>query len=346
MQIFFLISLFIFGLLFWSFSSVIIYRMRSKEGWILTGRSHCWSCNKILQALDLIPLFSWIINKWKCRQCKAKISALYPLLELSTGFLFSAIWFFIINSSLIFSWDIWEIIKLFFWLVIGFITIVYFFYDILFLEISERILATGVWVAFFWIFIQSYSNIQIFPSLAPWVTQYFSATNISIFILVTTIISLYTIILKNLSEKWDFLILFMLWILFYLFNIFLITEPNMAFSQFPAISASIWAISIFSFFFLQIVVSWGKWMWWWDLRIAIFVWLILWISHSFPAMMLTYLSGSIIWIAFIFLQKFIQKKDWKVNTQIPFWPFIAIWFFLAIFFQEYISNFIEKWLFV
>ena len=344
MQTFFLITLFLFWLLFGSFASVIIYRIKSGEAWIMTGRSHCWSCNKLLQALDLIPLFSWLINKWKCRQCKAKVSGLYPILELSTWVLFSLVWFFLIDSSLIFLWDTWEITKLFFWLLIAFITIIYFFYDILFLEISERILATGVWVAVIWVIIQSYSSIQIFPSLPIWVKGDLLSLNHSLWFLLLTIIALYIIILKNLAEIWDFVILIILWIWLYVFNTFF--TDTFSLTQFPAISASIWAIAIFIFFFLQIVVSGWKWMWWGDLRIAILVWLILWTTLWFPAMMLTYFAGSIIWVWFIIHQRFILKKGWELNTQIPFGPFIAIWFFLAIFFQGYILEFMERFLYV
>jgi len=347
MQIFFLISLFIFGLLFWSFSSVIIYRIKSWEGWIMTGRSHCSSCNKILQAIDLIPLFSWIFNLWKCRQCKAKVSWLYPILELSTWALFALIWYFLIDYNLLFLADIWEITKLFFWLLIWFISIIYIFYDILFLEISERILASWVWVALTWIIIQSYSSIQIFPSLPIWPSWDLLSLNHSVWLLILTIIWLYFIILKNLSEIYDILILILLFILLFLFNTFF--TNNFSLTEFPAISAVIWALSIFTFFFIQIVISGGKWMWGWDLRIAILVGLILGSMLSFPWMMLTYFSGSIIWIWFLVYQRIKQKSKDAINgisTEIPFWPFIAIWFFLAVFFQEYILEFMDIYLLV
>jgi len=343
MQTFFLVSLFIFWLLFWSFSSVIIYRIKSWEGWIMTGRSHCGSCNKILQAIDLIPIFSWVLNWWKCRQCKAKVSWLYPILELSTWALFALIWYFLIDYNLIFQSDIWEIIKLFFWLLIWFISIIYIFYDILFLEISERVLASWVWVALVWIIIQSYSQIQIFPSLNSWVSWDLLSLNHSVWLLVLTIIWLYIIILKNLSEIWDILILIWLYWLLFWFNYFF--TWNFSLTEFPAIQAVIWALSIFTFFFLQIVISGWRWMWGWDLRIAILVGLILGSTLAFPWMMLTYFAGSIIWIWFIIYQRIKNKWEKKeLDTQIPFWPFIAIWFFLAVFFQDNILELMEMYL--
>ena len=138
MDIFFYSFLFIFWTLFWSFASIVIYRIKSWEGWILNWRSHCASCNKVLKALDLIPILSYLLNKWACSSCKKKVSHIYPLLEISTWILFWLIWYFLIDYSLIFSGNITEIIKLVFFLIIWFITIVYTFYDILFLEISEK----------------------------------------------------------------------------------------------------------------------------------------------------------------------------------------------------------------
>jgi len=351
METFFLTILFVFWLLFWSFASVIIYRIKSWEWWILTWRSHCGSCNKLLQALDLIPLFSWIFNRWKCRQCKSKVSWLYPLLEVSTWILFSLVWFFLIDFNLIQNFNIWEIIKLFFWLIISFISIIYIFYDILFLEISERVLATWVFFVTIWVIIQSYFKINIFQNLSSWVNSNITETNFSIILLLIIIAGLYTIILKWLSLIWDTVILIWLFILLYLFSIFFTNEIYL--SDYTAISAIIWALSIFSFFFIQ-YAAWDllhylekkKWIkekdyrfkdWiigWWDFRIAIMVWLGVWASLVFPAMVLTYFVWSIVWVSFIVFQRI--KNKWKDTafTQIPFWPFIAIWFFLAIFFQE------------
>jgi len=342
METFFLTILFVFWLLFWSFASVIIYRIKSWEWWILTWRSHCGSCNKLLKAIDLIPLFSWIFNRWKCRQCKSKVSWLYPLLEVSTWILFSLVWFFLIDFNLIQNFNIWEIIKLFFWLIISFISIIYIFYDILFLEISERVLATWVGIALFWVILQWFFWINLIPSLP----KHFIEINnywiyFSILLIIWIIGWLYTIILKWLSEIWDIVILLWLWALIYIFSLFF---NNIL--EYTAISSIIWILSIFTFFFIQIVISWWKWMWWWDLRIAIMVWLMLGSTLAFPAMMLTYFVWSFIWIFFILYQKIKNKKNKELDTQIPFWPFIAIWFFLAIFFQEYIIHFIDSYLFI
>lgn len=77
------------GLLFGSFASALVYRIPRDIPWIWdkgqgASRSNCTSCGYKLKFLDLIPLLSWIFLKGKCRSCGAKISAIYPLIELTT----------------------------------------------------------------------------------------------------------------------------------------------------------------------------------------------------------------------------------------------------------------------
>ena len=75
------IYIFIVGLLIGSFLNVCIYRLPRKEDIVFTG-SHCTSCGYRLRPWDLIPLFSWILLKGRCRSCKEKISAIYPAVEM------------------------------------------------------------------------------------------------------------------------------------------------------------------------------------------------------------------------------------------------------------------------
>lgn len=56
---------------------------------IMKGRSMCPDCKHELAAKDLVPLFSWLSLRGKCRYCRKAISWQYPLVELSTAGLFA-----------------------------------------------------------------------------------------------------------------------------------------------------------------------------------------------------------------------------------------------------------------
>ena len=84
---FFYFIVFIFGLTLGSFLNCLIYRFEVGENF-LRGRSYCPHCKHILSWKDLIPVFSFIILKGKCRYCKKPISWQYPLIELTTAILF------------------------------------------------------------------------------------------------------------------------------------------------------------------------------------------------------------------------------------------------------------------
>lgn len=47
------------------------------------GRSTCAACGAVLAPIDLIPLFSWLWWRGKCRRCGVAIGAFYPLIELA-----------------------------------------------------------------------------------------------------------------------------------------------------------------------------------------------------------------------------------------------------------------------
>jgi len=343
METFFYTLLFIYGIMFWSFSSVIIYRFKTWESGILSWRSHCPKCNHTLWAFELIPIISWVKNLWKCKYCKEKIPKIYPLLEISTWILFTLIWYFLIDYNLIFWLDTNELIKLWFWLIVWLLSIIYTFYDILFLEIHDWIMLTWVILAITAIILESFWLLNIIPYFSILSSEIIS-NNISeiissIILLIISIISLYIIMLKELNEIIDIVILVFIWFLIYLFNMFFTT--NIYLLDFVAINALIWVLIIFLFFFLQIIISKWAWMWGWDLRIAIFIWLILWYSFSIEWLFFSYMAWSIIWILFIIFSKIKKWFKTKLDTQIPFWPFLAIWFFIAIFLQKDIMNLIQ-----
>ncbi len=79
--------IFFIGACIGSFLNVVCWRT-AKGISFAKGRSHCPGCNHELSALDLIPFFSYIFLRGKCRYCKERISPRYPLMELACGLLF------------------------------------------------------------------------------------------------------------------------------------------------------------------------------------------------------------------------------------------------------------------
>ena len=86
--------IFLAGLAFGSFLNVCIYRLPLGLS-VVTPRSACPTCKQQIAFYDNIPVLSWLILGGRCRHCKSKISARYLLIELLTGALFLACyWYF------------------------------------------------------------------------------------------------------------------------------------------------------------------------------------------------------------------------------------------------------------
>lgn len=79
--------LFILGLLVGSFVNVLIDRLPRGEN-VFWGRSRCDYCKKTLRWYELIPVFSFVIQKGRCSRCRKKLSIQYPLVELVTAIVF------------------------------------------------------------------------------------------------------------------------------------------------------------------------------------------------------------------------------------------------------------------
>ena len=67
------ICIYFVGITFGSFFTLAVYRIPLRKDIVYT-RSFCPKCNHRLEALDLIPVFSYIFLGGKCRYCKKKIS--------------------------------------------------------------------------------------------------------------------------------------------------------------------------------------------------------------------------------------------------------------------------------
>jgi leader peptidase (prepilin peptidase)/N-methyltransferase len=81
----------IYGMVFGSFATALIYRMPRDENWV-HARSKCPKCGHKLNFLDLFPVFSWLFTRGKCRYCKTSFGRSYVYIELLMAALFTTIY--------------------------------------------------------------------------------------------------------------------------------------------------------------------------------------------------------------------------------------------------------------
>jgi leader peptidase (prepilin peptidase) / N-methyltransferase len=84
-----------------SFFNMLIHRLPKGED-IVFKRSHCPECSHSLGVLDLIPVFSFLFLRGKCRYCAEKIRPRYFAVEILTIILALSCWFWLGFSGLFF----------------------------------------------------------------------------------------------------------------------------------------------------------------------------------------------------------------------------------------------------
>jgi leader peptidase (prepilin peptidase)/N-methyltransferase len=77
----------LFGLLFGSFVTVLVHRTPQGRSIVLPG-SACPECAMPIRPRDNIPIVSYLALRGRCRHCRARISAQYPMTEAITAALF------------------------------------------------------------------------------------------------------------------------------------------------------------------------------------------------------------------------------------------------------------------
>jgi leader peptidase (prepilin peptidase)/N-methyltransferase len=83
-----------FGLAIGSFLNVCIYRLPRRES-LAFPASHCTACGRTLSWYENVPVVGWLALGGRCRTCSAAISPIYPIVELTTGAVFVAgYWFY------------------------------------------------------------------------------------------------------------------------------------------------------------------------------------------------------------------------------------------------------------
>ncbi len=79
----------VLGLVFGSFLNVCIFRLPRKQS-IMMPRSHCPACKHLIRWYDNIPVLSYLLLRGRCRDCHARISPQYALVEALTALLLVA----------------------------------------------------------------------------------------------------------------------------------------------------------------------------------------------------------------------------------------------------------------
>lgn len=133
MVIYYMIIFFIFGTIFGSFYNVVGDRLPEGKS-IVKPSSHCPKCNHKLTPLELVPIFSYLLQGGKCKSCGSKIPIMHPLFELASGILFAL-------AYLSFKSDIGQLI-----IALTFISIllIIFVSDMEYMIIPDEVLIVGL----------------------------------------------------------------------------------------------------------------------------------------------------------------------------------------------------------
>lgn len=120
--------LFVLGMVLGSFFNVIGLRVPKGQS-IVAPRSHCPYCKRTLATIELIPVLSYVWQRGRCRNCRQKISPLYPFVELAVGSGFSIM-------LLVFGWNMELLVAL---ALVSLFSII-FVSDLVYMIIPDRII--------------------------------------------------------------------------------------------------------------------------------------------------------------------------------------------------------------
>ena len=90
---------FVFGSILGSFLCVLVDRLPRGEQ-VISGRSKCESCHKVLTPLELIPVFSYIALRGKCLKCHKRIPPHVFLVETFGGLLSASFFYYTFSTGI------------------------------------------------------------------------------------------------------------------------------------------------------------------------------------------------------------------------------------------------------
>jgi len=257
------ILIFIIGLFIGSFLNCIVYRVYNEKSFV-KGHSFCPKCNHNLGVLDLIPLFSYLSLKGRCRYCKEKISFQYPFVEIATGVIFLIVAILLNTSFLTLGVFNLEFLNLLFYLFIASYFVMIFIFDLKWYIIPDGLTFSAIIITLIYLFSQTFILNTITPEQ-----------------LLITVISTFV---------------------------------------------------LFLFFFALYFFSGGKAMGFGDVKLVIFLGLILGFPNVLPALFIAFGVGAVIGIIMMAL----KKKGMK--SEIPFGPFLVLGTFIALFYGDVLVN--------
>ncbi len=271
---------FILGTVLGSF--IKVWADRSLEGKKFGGRSYCEHCKKQIRWHDLFPIVSYLLLGGKCRFCKKKIGIEYLATEVLTGLIFGLLFFQTFIFTDFFVKDtIGKALILDDLVVKGFAISV--FITVFITDIKKGLIPDKI----------------TYPSIAT-----------LFFVLIIVSIAKITLIYISLKDHPIGKFLLPPHSDYFLRHSLLAAEP--------LTSGIIAAASLGLFFGLIIFITKGKGMGGGDLKLAIFMGLALGIASSIVALMVAFISGSLVGIILVAL------KNKKINQTIPFGPFLSI----------------------
>lgn len=160
------------GLAAGSFVNALVWRLQRQEEAktdkqrnrysIANGRSMCPACEHKLAAKDLVPVFSWITLRGKCRYCRQPIHWQYPLVEASTAALFVISYVFWPAFDGI-SIDMMEMVGFAVWLITVAGLVALAVYDIRWMLLPNRIVLPLIYLATGWALARSLVETNLEP---------------------------------------------------------------------------------------------------------------------------------------------------------------------------------------
>lgn len=185
MTLFLSLTLFFLGLIIGSFLNVVIFRFGTHKS--LGGRSSCMSCRRTLAWHELIPVFSFLWLKGRCRHCRSRISLQYPIVEFITGIVFLLL--FLKFEPFLYSGFFSFATNFLYYALVFSIFIVIAFYDLRHKIIPDKLsLALGV-LSFAGLFFfgtsDAFSFAPHFPSLSQFLAGFLVALPFALFWLVS-----------------------------------------------------------------------------------------------------------------------------------------------------------------